>query len=635
MSPHETAGPGGARHRARGPRGLLGADLVLLHPPALYDFRRHRTLFGPVSDVVPSSAVFEMYPVGLTSIAARLEREGFNVRIVNLACRMLREPRFDVEAKIRSLRPVAFGIDLHWLVHAQGALAIAGLVKRLHPDTPVIVGGLSASYFHRELVRYPEVDLVVRGDSTEELVLALLRALCSGGSLAQVPGLTWKDEAGRVFENAPAPSGDEEDRSLPDFTHVLRSVLRDRSLADVVPYARWPEDPMTGLVTSRGCRLDCAICGGARSAYRRICGRERPAFRSPEGLVRDLRTIQSFSRAPVVLLNDLRMAGPGHADRFFELAASAKIRNELVFELFAPAGPEFFGPAARSLSRFSIQLSLESQREELRRRLGKFACSNEAVESTVASALDHGVGRVDVFFMVGLPGQTYPDAVEAIDYGRHLLERFGGDPRLQPFVAPLTPFLDPGSPAFERPEAHGYRVRWRTLEAHRQALLAPTWKEMLNYETETLSRDEIVAATYECYDRMADLKRDFGRIDEAARRRVRSQTRRARALIAEVEAALALPQGPERKARLRSARERIGGLQHQKSPTAEELRWPLRRPFAARWSLLRLIARTGRDEARRLLTKRIPLLLRAYRSERPAPAATRARPALSREGRPA
>jgi anion-transporting ArsA/GET3 family ATPase len=80
--------------RPLGLRGLVSPDLVLLHAPALYDFRRHRTLFGPVSDVVPSSAVFEMYPVGFTSLADRLEREGFNVRIVNLAYRMMRDPWF-------------------------------------------------------------------------------------------------------------------------------------------------------------------------------------------------------------------------------------------------------------------------------------------------------------------------------------------------------------------------------------------------------------------------------------------------------------------------------------------------------------------------------------------------------------
>lgn len=596
--------------RRPGLRGWLSPDLVLLHAPALYDFRRQRTLFGPVSDVVPSSAVFEMYPVGWTSLAESLEREGFNVRIVNLAYRMMRDPRFDVEAKLRRLRPVAFGVDLHWLVHAQGALALAELVKHVHPDTPVILGGLSASYFHRELVRYPQVDMVLRGDSTEAFAVDLMRVLCFGGSLADVSNLTWKDAAGTVVENPRAPVPAEATApALPSFRYVVRSVLRNGSLADVVPYAGWLRDPMTGLVTSRGCLFDCALCGGSRSAYRTICGRERPMFRSADGLVRDLRTIQAFSRAAVVLLNDIRMGGPRRVDRFFELAKAAKIRNEIVFELFAPAGLRFFSAAEAALPRFSVQISLESHRQDLRRRLGKFACPNEAVERTVRCALEHGARRVDLFFMIGIPGQTYRDAVEAVDYGRRLWEIFDNDRRVQLFVAPLTPFLDPGSPGFEQPERHGYRVRWRTLEEHRRALEAPTWKQMLNYETDAMSRDEIVAATYECYDRLAALKRDVRRVDDAAEREVRSQTRKARALIAEIDRALALREGPEREERIRAARARIDGLREQKSPTALELHWPTARAFAPTPSLVALIARSAAAEVRRLVTKRLPLWL--------------------------
>ena len=62
------------------------------------------------------------------------------------------------------------------------------------------MGGLSASYFHRELIEYPQVDFVMRGDSTEPPLHQLLLALRDGTSLAEVPNLTWK-ESGRVRVN--------------------------------------------------------------------------------------------------------------------------------------------------------------------------------------------------------------------------------------------------------------------------------------------------------------------------------------------------------------------------------------------------------------------------------------------------
>ena len=108
------------------------ADLVLLHAPSVYDFRERSIMFGPVSDMVPSTPVFEMYPLGFTTIAEYLERHGLNVRIVNLAVLMLQKPGFDVEKAIREMDPVAFGIDLHWLPHAHGSIEIARICKKYH-----------------------------------------------------------------------------------------------------------------------------------------------------------------------------------------------------------------------------------------------------------------------------------------------------------------------------------------------------------------------------------------------------------------------------------------------------------------------------------------------------------------------
>ncbi len=96
-----------------------------------------------------------------------------------------------------------------------------------------------------------------------------------------------------------------------------------------------------------------------------------------------------------------------------------------------------------------------------------------------------------MFFMVGLPYQNYQSVLDTADYCGHLLERFGEGRRLHPYIAPLAPFLDPGSCVFENPEEFGYTLFYRTLEEHRQALLSPSWKHMLSYQTKWMRRDEL------------------------------------------------------------------------------------------------------------------------------------------------
>ena len=72
-------------------------DLILLHAPSVYDFRKKSIMFGPMSDLVPSTPIFEMYPIGFLTMANYLTRRGFSVRIINLAYRMYNEPDFDAE----------------------------------------------------------------------------------------------------------------------------------------------------------------------------------------------------------------------------------------------------------------------------------------------------------------------------------------------------------------------------------------------------------------------------------------------------------------------------------------------------------------------------------------------------------
>src|SRR6202046_3617141 len=186
------------RSRRRGVDSDSGAmtDLLLLHPPRVYDFRERAVLHGPVSDMVPSSTVFEMYPLGFLTIASYLHDRGMKVRICNLALRMINSRRFDVPRFLVRQKPAAVGIDLHWLPHAHGALEVARIVKEIHPDVPVIMGGLSSSYFHRELIGYSQVDFVLRGDSTEPPLHQLLLALQQGTPVNKIPNLTWKDALG-------------------------------------------------------------------------------------------------------------------------------------------------------------------------------------------------------------------------------------------------------------------------------------------------------------------------------------------------------------------------------------------------------------------------------------------------------
>ena len=509
-------------------------ELVLLHAPSNYDFRERSIVYGPISDVIPSTPIFEMYPIGFISIAGYLEKSGIPTRIVNVANRMLTERDFNVERFLTKLHPLAFGIDLHWLPHAQGSLELARVVKKLHPSIPVIIGGLSATYFHRELIDYPQVDFVVRGDSTEEPMLQLMRRIKSGAPVDDVPNLSWKDGQGAVHHNALSYVPTSLDDIPLDYAYPVRSVIKYRSLSGMLPFNNWLDYPITAVFTCRGCTLNCHSCGGSRFAFKGMCNREEVAYRSPDLVAEDIHSIQRYLRGPVFIIGDIRQPGEEYADRLLKAMSRKGVKGPVVLELFAPAKKEFFQRVRQVIPHFNIQMSTESHDEDVRRAFGK-GWRNVDIEETIKAAMESDCRRFDLFHMIGLPKQDRNSVMSTVDYSGRLLKDFGSRSGLHPHISPLAPFIDPGSQVFDRPEEHGYRLFCRTLEEHRQALLSPAWSHMLSYETKWLSRQEIADVTYEAALGFNQMKKEYGLISGEVATRVESRIKRDMRLIGEID----------------------------------------------------------------------------------------------------
>jgi B12-binding domain/radical SAM domain protein len=490
----------------------MPVDLVLLHAPSVYDFREKAILYGPVADLIPSSSMFEMYPIGLTSIAAYLEDAGYRVRIVNLALRMLNDKKFDAEAFIKKLEAPLFGIDLHWLVSSHGAIEVAKIVKKYHPQSKVILGGFSSTYFYKELMSYSEIDYVMRGDTTEEPLRQLMACIKDKRQPENVPNLVWRDSDGQVRENPfsyiPA---DLSPVTVSHFANTVRSVIRYRDLASYAPFKGWVQYPITAVLTCKGCNENCVVCGGSAAAFREFYGRQRAVFRSPEAVVQDIKQIERFSTGPIFILGDLLQPGEDYAYEFLRRLERIRLKNQLILELFNPAPTELLRQMGRACPNFCLEISPESHDLKVRKASGRNYTDQE-LERTLADALEFSCSRLDVFFMIGLPQQTPKSVMDTVDYCDHLFQKFKGDKRFSPFIAPISPFLDPASLAFEQPERYGYKLLFKTLEEHRQALVAPSWKYSLNYETKWMNRKQIVDSAYEAIIRLNRLRAKYNTI---------------------------------------------------------------------------------------------------------------------------
>lgn len=548
-------------------------DMVFLHAPSVYDFRKKPIFYGPVSDVIPSSPVFEMYPIGFMTISAHLIEAGYRVRIVNIAGQMLADEKFDAERKIRKIDADVFGIDLHWMPHAHGAIELAKIVKKYHPDAKVEFGGFTSSYFYDELIRRPEIDFVMRGDTTEVPTVKLLDVLNKGGDLSQVPNLVWKDDEGKIHDNGITHSLTSLDSVIFDYGVMIKNVMRTLDVAGSLPWKAWAETPLTSVFTVRGCSINCAECGGSHYANGKVACRNAPAYRSPKKLAEDVAGINNYMKAPIFIVGDLRQAGMKYAEEFLREVRELDVDNHFVIELFKGGNADYFRMCDHAFpAGWSIEFSPDSYDESVRLALGK-PYTNDAIEKTLPAAFDNGCSRFDMFFMTGLPQQTRESALDSARGAKKLWNCVKKDDALFIYDSPFAPFVDPGSRAFEEPDKWGYRLRARTLEDHRKLLDNPSWKHVLSYETVWMNRDEIAETSYDAAIELTLRELEAGRISEEGARSRNERTENAREIMHTIDDALKLKDPEERDARLWSIKDEGVRLMDSTITDKNDLDW--------------------------------------------------------------
>jgi B12-binding domain/radical SAM domain protein len=561
----------------------MKTDLILLHAPAIYDFRERPALFGPISDLVPATPIFDIYPMGLSTIAEYLERNGYFVRTFNLAFLMLRSKKFDVEKAIAGMDPKIFGIDLHWMPHSHGAIEVARIIKRLHPDTPVVLGGHSSSIFHEELLEYDCIDFVIRGDSTEEPFRQLMDAVSStawiGGKVADaaafasIPNLTWRDASGAVVVNDLTYSPPDFNLPSLDFSYNMKSVIRYRDLFGGLPFKQWLSVPMSASIICRGCTRNCVTCGGSATSYKKYFGRSKVAYRDPELIVREIAHASKFIPGSVFLLNDFLQAGDDYTRTLIKGLGTLNLKQSLGFELFSPPSEEMLDLMSEHLNDWSIEVSVESHDDEIRKRFGKGHYTTQDIEDNVAMALDKGVTRYDLFYLAGIPGQDAQSVLDTSHYIRGLYERMNNDKRLLAFVAPMTPFLDVGSIAYDHADEYGYKLKATTVEEHRQLLTKSSWKEIMNYERLTLPTDELGEVIYESASIVNDIKEEIGLVTPEEAKVLRDKIVDAKRMMDKVDHILTEPQA-QRDADFGELSDEVAVVTESTLYDFDELNWP-------------------------------------------------------------
>jgi len=387
--------------------------IVLVHP------RGSNWLKG-TKDVI--AAANRMIPHGILSIAAWLEKEGYEVFVHDC---LGPQASTDFQTNIQEI--LSYKSDIVGFSATTSSFPdsanMAAAVKKAAPTTATVCGGVHCSALGPSLLRdYPAFDYIVMGEG--EITLA---ELASGVAPAEIRGLVWR-KGDEVIENGPRPAIDDLDILPFPAYEKLKGFPQGYNL----PLFSYAHFPGTSMVTSRGCLFQCSYCD--RSVFKKGF-----RYNSAEYIYRHFQYLnERFGVRHVNIYDDLFTTDEKRIVDLCDMLSKRSLGMQFNCAVRVGYAPDKLLKMLKRAGCLMVSLGVESADPGMLKK-HKAGVTVEKVQETVASIQAAGL-RAKGLFMMGLPGETEDSIRRTSDFVLSL----GLDDMN---MAKFTPF--PGAPLWK------------------------------------------------------------------------------------------------------------------------------------------------------------------------------------------
>ncbi len=382
------------------------------------------------SSKTASSQINYWQPLGTLYVAAVLQKAGHEVRFLNGAF-MSHEK---ILGEIRQFSPEFIGVystTFGWEKAKKTASDFKGIFGR---DIFICAGGPYPVAVQEHCLEDAGecFDAIVTGEG-EFTCLEITERLREGKGLNGVQGVVYR-ENGRIIKNPQRPLISDLD-SLP---FPSRELLGDTNLY-IPPPATYKRKPVAVLITSRGCNRRCIYCFQI--------DKERKSgirYRSVENVLKEIEHCTRQGYREIKFIDDTLAAD---YDRALQIAKEIKARR-LDFTWFASACVnqvdrpllQAFKDAGCWAILFGAESGVQKNLNSIRKGI-----TLEQTMKAVKAAKDAGL-KVSTPFMFGIPGETFEEGLQTIEFAIRL------NPDMANFHA-ITPF--PGTHLYDNLEKYG------------------------------------------------------------------------------------------------------------------------------------------------------------------------------------
>jgi radical SAM superfamily enzyme YgiQ (UPF0313 family) len=463
-------------------------DVLLVHVPKLLER----------SPITGWGSRINFLSMGIFSIAEELTRQRLATRIVHLGVEKQLDRSFRLADYVRRHAVPVVAFALHWHPQSYDTIEAARQLKAAVPETRIVLGGLTASHFAREILEtHRFIDAVICGEAERPLA-QYVAAQRTGASLATVENLFWRDDAGEdtmiraqpvtFVSNADDMNGwrfDAWDLLEHRETYLLQNWGNSWE-PELAAQSSPREATIFGAALGRGCMGTCTWCSGSFGPMKVLTGRKKTAWRSADRIAQTMDSMRSHGVRRIYTCFDPLPNRMREVLELFETLGRLSEKVVVDFETFGLPAPEMVEAFARHLHPSShLIISPESSDEGLRDRHRAFPFSNADLEDRLGQMERLGV-QSELYFIIGLPGETRATIEATASWQRDLKRRFPGIKST--FTCPLE--MEPNSPWHLHPERFGLTLRHKTFADFHRAHGRDEFS--LGYDLETLTEAEIL-----------------------------------------------------------------------------------------------------------------------------------------------
>ncbi|MEA3467177.1 MAG: radical SAM protein [Thermodesulfobacteriota bacterium] len=211
-----------------------------------------KVLLVSMPDVVPvlvHEAAVHIPNLGIASIGGNIDPE-HDVFLVDLI-RKRRSVKKYLSKVVGRIKPDLVGLSaMAWQYDT--CIRVAHLIKELHPEVKIVIGGYHATLMAEEIAQSPDskwIDFIVRGEG-EEVCRRLVNALDGRDTFADILSLSYRQDIDGQFMHNP--------RSGNLDLSTLKLPIRDKRRLTWGYHLM--SSSMETLETSRGCTRSCNFC---------------------------------------------------------------------------------------------------------------------------------------------------------------------------------------------------------------------------------------------------------------------------------------------------------------------------------------------------------------------------------------